>query len=418
MFSFAKHSKIDKRGYSDAKLLSVLPETNTHQNLEFRLPPQKRYLKLCDSSISFSIELPENYIPDNDFCNKLFENIEIEIFQDQVSKRGSEFDNSLSSFFLNKTMFDENYMESTMCLQGVYDLFNTDAESYDSEQILVRQHPATVVTKKIGDDELRFLRYNFIIPINHGLARTSDVLPAMVDVVITLKRAEAKYSILKHKPNNTVEGEHNRSIPYTYDEKVIPIIKPTLRAMYLKSDDLDRHMNQYVSTDYDFEYYDYNVRKKILGEGETDFHLDLTKGDFMPTHVVFAITPISRLKSSEEICLTRFNRHDLESFSVLVDNMTLENFPLKTNEDFYFQFLTATDRYQNPWSSGVLPLIQFTDGNFIIVVNFESMEKTDSSSYQVKLKFKNGLTEKFALLYMPVIPRSLSISPSGDVTAT
>jgi hypothetical protein len=63
MFSFAKHSKMDRRGYVDSKLLSILPETNTHQNLEFRLPPQKRYLKLCDTSLSFSIELPNNYAP-------------------------------------------------------------------------------------------------------------------------------------------------------------------------------------------------------------------------------------------------------------------------------------------------------------------------------------------------------------------
>ena len=59
--------------------------------------------------------------------------------------------------------------------------------------------------------------------------------------------------------------------------------------------------------------------------------------------------------------------------------------------------------------------MQFTDGNFMVVVNFEALEKTDASSYQVKLKFKEGLTEKFALLYMPVIPRTLTISPSGDV---
>jgi hypothetical protein len=237
----------------------------------------------------------------------------------------------------------------------------------------------------------------------------------MADIVISFKRAEAKYAIMKHKDNCDVT-DNVQGVPYTYTEKIIPIIKPTIRAMYLKSEELDRHMSQFTSIEYNLDYYDYNVRKKILGEGETDFHLDLTKGDFMPTHVVFALSPISRLTADDKFCLTKFERHDLESFSVLVDNMTLENFPLKTNEDFYFQFLLATDRYQNPWSSGVLPLLQFTEGTFIVVVNFEALEKTDASSYQVKLKFKKGLSEKFALLYMPVIPRTLTISPSGDVS--
>ena len=84
MFSFSKTFSNDALGYRDSKMLYAQPISNTKNGLEFLLSPQKRYLKLADSVLAFSVELPDNYMPDNDFCNKLFENIIVDI--DQVGK--------------------------------------------------------------------------------------------------------------------------------------------------------------------------------------------------------------------------------------------------------------------------------------------------------------------------------------------
>ena len=71
----------------------------------------------------------------------------------------------------------------------------------------------------------------------------------------------------------------------------------------------------------------------------------------------------------------------------------------------------------NPWSSGVLPIHQFKDGNFIIVVNFEQLERIEGTTFiHAKLSFTEPLDDKFVLLYMPITQRSLTISPDGDVT--
>ena len=83
MFSFTKTNQNDVLGYRDAKMVYVQPVSNTKNGLEFLLTPQKRYIKLADSVLAFSVELPNNYMPDNDFCNKLFENIILDI--DQVN---------------------------------------------------------------------------------------------------------------------------------------------------------------------------------------------------------------------------------------------------------------------------------------------------------------------------------------------
>ena len=89
MFSFSKTNQNDVIGYRDSKLLYIQPISNTKNGLEFLLSPQKRYLKLADSVLAFSVELPNNNMPDNDFCNKLFENIIFDI--DQVKKNSRFF---------------------------------------------------------------------------------------------------------------------------------------------------------------------------------------------------------------------------------------------------------------------------------------------------------------------------------------
>lgn len=417
MFAFAKTNSDDTIGYKDCKVLYSQPLSNTKNGLEFHIAPQKRYLKLADSALTFSVELPDNYIPDNDFCNKLFENIVIDICQDTISKRGSELDNLMSSFFINKASFDENYMESTMATQGVYDIFNDVASEIDSTQIAVRQYPTETVRKTDENGNIqKWLRYDFILPLNHGIARTYQCLPANTELRLKYQRAPSSFSILKIRDNvKVLENAELRDTPCEYKEKVIPIIKPVFRAMFLRSDELDNQMRHYNQYPYELEYIDYVVRKPILDSQESDFTIDLTKGK-LPTYAIFGIAPLSKLTGDEKSCITRFDRHDLASFEILLDHIKLEGFPLVSNADFYNNFLVMTDRYQNPWSSGVLPLIQFIDGNFFIVVNFENLERTEAQTQlHVKLSFKKVLGEKFALLYMPMTKRTLTISPDGDV---
>ncbi|CAG5111060.1 Oidioi.mRNA.OKI2018_I69.chr2.g5396.t1.cds [Oikopleura dioica] len=329
MFSFTKASSVDSMGYKECKVLHIQPLSNTKNGLEFLLTQQKRYLKLADSALAFSVDLPDNYVPDNDFCNKLFENIVLDIDQDTVSKRGSEFDNCMSSFFLNKSMFDENYMENTMATQGVYDVFNDDAEKFDGTQIAIRQNMCTEIKKEVDGNTQRWLRYDFILPLNHGIARTYQPLPANTEIRLKYQRAPASFSIMKIKENVTVLDNPNlASIPFNFTDPVVTIVKPVFRAMYLKSDELDNKMRGYAQYPFEMPFLDYVVRKPVLNDHESDFLIDLTKGK-MPSYAVFAICPITRLNGSDTECITKFTRHKLKSFEILLDNVKVEGFPLQ-----------------------------------------------------------------------------------------
>ena len=48
---------------------------NTETKLEFNILPDKRYLSLGDTLLSFSVELPEEVLVDNFLGSTIFENL-------------------------------------------------------------------------------------------------------------------------------------------------------------------------------------------------------------------------------------------------------------------------------------------------------------------------------------------------------
>ncbi len=82
----------------------------------------KRFLKLSETCLEFRIELPENYIPDNDVCAKLFENMDITVNHESISHKSSDLDYSITSYALNKVTYDDSYVASTMDINGVFDV--------------------------------------------------------------------------------------------------------------------------------------------------------------------------------------------------------------------------------------------------------------------------------------------------------
>jgi hypothetical protein len=69
----------------------------------------------------------------------------------------------------------------------------------------------------------------------------------------------------------------------------------------------------------------------------------------------------------------------------------------------------------NPWSSGVLCFNEYIENSFLIVVNLERMKITNGA-LQLKLKFKELLSEKQMLLWMPAYKRKLVFDKNLDVT--
>ena len=57
-------------------------------------------------------------MPDNQFGHKLFESVELSINHEQVSRKSTALDYSISEFFFQKVMFDDTYINTSLDVSG------------------------------------------------------------------------------------------------------------------------------------------------------------------------------------------------------------------------------------------------------------------------------------------------------------
>jgi hypothetical protein len=420
MFAFSKSSSDDTQGYEDPRMQEYAPDESDASQLVWNIPPSKRYFKPSDSYMTFTCDLPDTVVPDNGFVDKLFDGMNIEVQQDLVTSKNTDSESAISGHFWRKSMFDQNYLDSTMSLVGCYDIHNIDSHDLKrSPQIIAgRRLNATKIFKKIEIREVTYntvwYRYEFISPLNHGFAREPCCFPDNLEICLKLYRAPSSAAVMKISDEITCHD--GTKIPYEFDDSYIELRRPRLCAMFLRSEKLDAKMAKYRSYDYECNFYDYPIRLNILDSGESEFLVNLSRGAF-PKYAFFAIRPMNEESPTMERCLTNFNRHDLESFTVLVNSEPLPGHPLTTDTKFYYNFLQNTDRLFNPWSSGVLPFHHYAHHNFFVVINFDNL-KRDSGPLHVKLRFRKNLEEKFHLIFMPVYAKKFVKTPHNDISVT
>lgn len=209
----------------------------------------------------------------------------------------------------------------------------------------------------------------------------------------------------------------NIDIPFNYTEAVVPIINPVLNAFYAFSPELETTMNRSLY-DKKINYLDYQARRDVLDAGLSDFTLDLGNGKF-PLYLFIVLSTLDRISGSEKLSLTKFEQLGLSSIDVLIDQESILGFPLDglglNAVDFYHQYLNHTNRFANPWSSGVLTFKEYVDSNFMICINFEKLGITEGK-IQLKLKFDEVLKDKKVLLWVPVVERKLIFDKNLDVS--
>ena len=89
--------------------------------MEYHLNGDKRFLKLSETQLKLQIEIPDNYLFDNDAVSKMIENVEITISHETVSRKSTAYDYAISNFFFNKLAFDDSYCSATMDTNGIWD---------------------------------------------------------------------------------------------------------------------------------------------------------------------------------------------------------------------------------------------------------------------------------------------------------
>ena len=220
----------------------------------------KRFLKLSETKITFQIELPANYIPENQFGHKLFECLELTLNHEQVSRKSTALDYAVSENFFQRVMYDDSYVMSSLDVSGTYDNASYDADNAIS--LKSRLNYAENFTKTVEHDgqtyKVPWRRWYLIMNINHGLARTADCLPENMAVNFRFQRASAECCFLKVSENlevvNAADETKKFRLPVTYTESVVPILNPLLSAYYAYSPELESMMGRVTSRNMEIKF--------------------------------------------------------------------------------------------------------------------------------------------------------------------
>ena len=121
---------------------------------------------------------------------------------------------------------------------------------------------------------------------------------------------------------------------------------------------------------------------------------------------------------------TKFEMHDLQEFSLSVDNQIQEHYPLKVlnfggeefKHQFYRRWLDQTGKIDDQEAT-FMNEKDYLDSNFFIVENFSDFTSTEGH-LTCSVKFKSDLTEKLFICWMPVKRKTLKFDRLLSVQVT
>lgn len=168
---------------------------------------------------------------------------------------------------------------------------------------------------------VHFKKYTFICTINHGLARQFGVLPAEIPFRIKFHRAPSGYLLLKVAQNVSAKKKSDPGnvikLPFTYQERVIPILNPVLKCFYAYSPALSQKMSKISSYAFELDFTSYECRQTIFDTALSEYKVNLGQGP-LPKTIIFALSTVERSRGNEEQSITLFNQLEMTEFDILL----------------------------------------------------------------------------------------------------
>ena len=297
--------------------------------------------------------------------------------------------------------YSESYVKSSMSIAGIFCDSNMDASelSLGSYHVTSRRR----IAEKIERGGESYYRYNIITCINHGLARQEKPLPSSIPIQLTFTRASAKKGLLQ------ISDKKADNTEFSYTDKVVTLINPTLCCYFVESQKADQFYGKTKLYDVGLNFLDYSLRRELLMDNVADFNLKLYEGP-LPSIVIMGLIKPSVFDGDFASSALKFQRHNLESFEMLVDSQPVVNHPLKMKQnnavEFFSNYLRNTNRFYNTYSNGSLSFEDFTDSNFLVFTNLKADNYTHGQ-LTLKMKFASVLEEKLFCIFIPIYEKQL-----------
>ena len=396
------------------RLASIPAIFNNDSILEFNIEPDKRYLALGKSFIEFFVELPELFVPDNNFCAKLFEHFDLNIQYEDCSFKCSSNDNDLTREISDLIFRDPAYLRKIR-FEGHWDESSLDSSQLKADPDLVKNRRGAKFVKQVEVNgkmvKQNFYRYQFMMPINHGIATGKQLLPPGIHVRLSFHRA---------KPSKALVDISDKII--SYPDKSIKLINPVLNSCWAYSPDLNDQTSRIRTNGLKVPFESSCIRHKVLDNGLAEHTVMIQHGN-LPKYIVFFFMEPIRFTNDLKYSSTRLEMHNLIEFSLILDNDVMQNYPLKVQKiggtpfyhQFYRRWLKMTGQYQS--HEDMLTEERFTENHFMIVETFADCEQTDGI-LSVKVRFSEDLEDKLFLCWMPVTEKVVNFDRNLAVTVT
>ena len=350
-------TKISKRVY---------PRENNDSALTFIFDSDPNLcLEKNKIQIGFTVEIPENYIPENGFCSKLFSSLGIEINSqlissnrirneypliDKLSKIGYFEAPYFTKAFLTEGLYSYSSRKfrllSRKFFQGYFDQYCYSATTDETNKEALIKH-----RRKYLSPKNKKYKYEFIIVPNHGFLNTCQPLPPGTELKLTFERATAEHSLIKIKADSSLSG------------KVLSITNAFATASYKSSPYLRNYFGQIETTPIPYEYEEMQVVSKNIIPNTQIIRLDNVYGGNIPELIFVGIVPASNLNGNFAKTSTVFKQNDICEVNISLNGSACQGYPIKINDEYpiwgYQKFLETTKRTYNPACADVMALEQY-----------------------------------------------------------
>ena len=189
-----------------------------------------------------------------------FESLELTVNHESINNRSTDADYYYSENLMLNLQYDSGIKERNMQIRGIYDINDYDSSGLTENMIIER---GGNTFEKNG---VKMRKYNFISPINHGVARDGCLLPPGIRYRLCFARAKPERSLLLIGSDKDLK----------YDDRAVLLLNPQLNLVYISSHEIDNKINRLKA--HGLAFSNYPICQYILTEGLAEYNITLSQG--------------------------------------------------------------------------------------------------------------------------------------------
>ena len=380
-------------------------------------------MRFNETVLKFDVLIPEAYIPENHFVQKLFEFVEFKYNHVTVISKTSQNDNIMSAHVLHRMNHQDRTFENLGPLEGLWSskspksksIYTTDQPEPPPAFGEIRRNNFEVKIREMGSDYVRAsksYKYSFIAKINFPFSSSKHPLPRTVPWQLIFHRASAKKSLMSVQLNNEFEDVGG------FSEHSVTMINPILRLSLASSSFYDSKYAPHKLPRINWPFNQISVRRDTLLSGIGTFKIKISDGP-LPSGIAFGLMDPTQFEGSFTESITNFGVMGLDSFNLQVDGLSLPNHPIEATgfsvQNFFFNFNQNCGFWDNPNSNGGVNYKSFMTDNFLIVANLKQLGH-ESGQFTLDMRFKNLLQKNLLIVMIMIHQKTLQMDEYCNVS--